>query len=309
MILRSADVRGALRSRQRGVLLNPYRFGSGAATPVFDGFTTGLWYASSFSHKMLTAYGGDARTTRRSPGGSQAVGFSSNAVDLAGEVAYVGATPNDGYVSQSDDHSGNGNHFVEATTTRQPRTVIDGVSEAFGYSFEETDERLNSVNTCGAGLRAVSIHLRANQFSNIHGGVLFELGRVNNDDGFRAYWSSGATLQVGIFNSAASVGVVYTYATNLGVNDSGQAMSFVFNMDEATNGDKVKVYLNGSFLSPTSTVVNTTITADFANRNYYIGARDDYSLPASIRVRHFGIHHAASSAGDISTIHTRMLAL
>jgi hypothetical protein len=46
---------------------------------------------------MLTAYGGDARTTRRSTGGSQATGFSGNAVDLAGEVGYVGATPNDGF--------------------------------------------------------------------------------------------------------------------------------------------------------------------------------------------------------------------
>lgn len=66
LIIRSADVRAALRSRQRGFLLNPFRFGVALPAARFDSAATSGNYTLSNSDRTLTATGasfGTASTT------------------------------------------------------------------------------------------------------------------------------------------------------------------------------------------------------------------------------------------------------
>jgi hypothetical protein len=312
VIDRSTDVRNALKSRQRGFLLNPYRFGAGGSPQPLDGFTTGLWSATSYSHKMLTAYGGDARLTRRSSDSTtHTVTFSGNDAALAAEATFCAATQ--GRLRTSYDHSGNGNTWEQTTNTdaAQPRTVVAGVSETFGYSNAESTNWFVSTNASGTPA-AITIHMRAN-FHSTSGDQMVMEHSTNVSAVATAYYlyMTGGKLRVGVFFGNAARGIIYEYAdTVFGLNSSGPAVSFVLNTAEASFADMVKVYKDGAFLSPQSTIANTGgATANFTSAVEYVGSRGGSSLHAAIRVRHLGIHHAAVSAADIAVIHTRMLAL
>jgi hypothetical protein len=295
VILRSTDVRGALKSRQRGFLLNPYRFGGPPA--ALDGLTTltgcTLWSATSFRKKLLSAYGGDARSTRRSAGGSQAIGFVGNNVDLAGEVAYVGATPNDGWVESSYDHSGNSNHFSQATTTAQPRTVLDGVSESFGYSFAETDEALISDNNSGS-VAAIAFFLKLNQHTTGGTQVLVEhTVDINSNDGFYVLALGGA-LRVGIGRSGSFL--IHDYSETVG--GTGCVLCARFDISEATNTNRAKLYKDGVLLTPSSTPLSSSMTGNFANAKFHVGARAGTSLFAGIRVEHIVAYTGTGGPSD-----------
>jgi hypothetical protein len=311
MILRSTDVRGALKSRQRGFLLDPYRFGGVGGGGVLDGYTTDLWSATSYSSKMVSAYAGDARLTRRSSdSATHTVPFSGVAAALAGEATFCAATQ--GRLRTSYDHSGNNNHWGQSSNTdgAQPRTVVAGASETFGYSHAESTNWFVSDNSNG-GPAAITVHLRANFFDTAGDQMLMELSSNVSSvaNAFYIYKPGGSKLRAGIFFSNASQGLIYEYADTLfGTNDSGQAVSFVFNT-AGTYADRVKVYKNGSFVTPESTIANTGVgSGNFSSAVYYVGARGGSSLHATIRVRHLAIHHAAVSGADIAAIHTAMLA-
>jgi hypothetical protein len=276
-------------------------------TPPCDGYTTGLWSATSYSHKMLTAYGGDARTTRRSPGGSQAIGFSGNNVDLAGEAAYVGATPNDGYVSQSNDHSGGGNHWSQATTTAQPRTVLDGVSESFGYSHHSTSEALISDNNSGS-VAAITLFWRGNQFANGGTQVVVEhTANVNSNDGFYFIAISGVP-RVLIARSSGSVLLAHDYS---GHTLDGSVYCARYDVTEGVTNNRAKLYKNGTVLTPSGTPFGGAVTGNFANAKFYVGARGGTSLFGQIRTRHLAVYTGAAglSDADIAVISARMAAL
>jgi len=82
-MIRSTDIQGAMRSRQRGFLLNPYRFGSSPAIPSdvvlyvrgdgADGSTTII--DSSLHARTLTAGGSTAISTTQSQFGGSSVKF------------------------------------------------------------------------------------------------------------------------------------------------------------------------------------------------------------------------------------------
>lgn len=88
-MIRSTDIQGAMRSRQRGFLLNPYRFGSSPAIPSdvvlyvrsngADGSTTII--DSSTHARTLTAYGGVEISTDQSLWGGSSVRVTGAAGD------------------------------------------------------------------------------------------------------------------------------------------------------------------------------------------------------------------------------------
>lgn len=96
MIHRSTDIKAALRSRQRGFLLNPYRFGSSPAIPSdvvlyargngADG-STSIIDSSNFS-RTLTAGGATAISTTQSQFGGSSIKFPG----AAGGMFYAAAS-------------------------------------------------------------------------------------------------------------------------------------------------------------------------------------------------------------------------
>jgi hypothetical protein len=281
------------------------------ATPPFNGFTTGLWSATSYSHKMLTAWAGDARLSRRSSDNATlTVPFSGVDADLASEAAFAPGVQM--HVRTSYDHSGGGNDFAQATNTdaAQPRTVAGGTSETFGYSFAASTQTLVSANASGS-VAAITAHMRANFFNNGGNQMVLEHSADVSSVATAFYvFLTGGKLRAAIFFNNAGDGLIYEYAdTVFGLNGSGSAVSFVFDTSQATYTDRVKVYKDGSLLAPSATIANTGGgSGNFSSAVEYVGSRGGASLYASIRLRHLGIHHNAVSAADIATIHARMLA-
>lgn len=129
---RSTDIRGALRARQRGFLLNPFRFGGGGATdPFFSDVVTLLPFIGpdgsttitdeSPSPKTWTAYGNAQIDTAES-----IIGSSSCLFDGTGD--YV-STPSDAAYNL-----GTGNFTVDGYF----RTTAAGVLQYIGGQCNST---------------------------------------------------------------------------------------------------------------------------------------------------------------------------
>jgi hypothetical protein len=103
VILRSHDVRGALRTRQRGFLLNPFRFGSGA-----------LWTPANLPTAPTIWLNDDS------------------AVTDAGS----------GACSQWNDISGGGHHFVQTTSANRPLIVSSGLNSRRTIRFDGSNDML-----------------------------------------------------------------------------------------------------------------------------------------------------------------------
>jgi hypothetical protein len=285
-------------------------YGVAAAAPALDGHTTGLWSATSFSHKMLTAYASNARLVRESAGSTtQTIGFSGIEADLASEATFSGGVQC--HARTSYDHSGNANHWGQATNTdgAQPRTVAGGASETFGYSFANTTQRLDSDNASGS-VAAITVFMMANSFGSITNKMLMEhTANINSADGFYFFGNASSQLRLGIFRSAASVYLAHEYSGETSLDSSVYCLRL--DISEATLNDRVKFYKNGTLLTPTNTLVSGTVSGNFANDKFYVGGRSDGTLNSPIRLRHLAVYTGAAglSDADIAAISNAMLLL
>lgn len=151
MILRSTDIRSALRSRQRGFLLNPYRFGGGGgSTPGIDSYATGVKALHALKRKWTGYSGSCIRIRRSSDSTEQDIGFVSSAIDAAVDSAaaltFCGA--GNGFVTKIYDQSGNGQDWIQATSSKQPQVVTSG-SWIGWVQFDASDDSMISVNNSG----------------------------------------------------------------------------------------------------------------------------------------------------------------
>ncbi len=130
--------------KQRGFLLNPFRFGGGAV--LLDGYTTGLWGCYGLD-KWLTAYGGSAIRVRRSSDNTeQDIGFASGLLDTAALATFVGA--NDGFVVTWYDQSGGGNNLTQATAADQA-LIVDAGTYTEELLTDGTSDGYVTVNSSG----------------------------------------------------------------------------------------------------------------------------------------------------------------
>ena len=143
MISRSINIRAALRSRQRGFLLNPYRFGaSGETDPFFanvslllhcngaDGSTA--FPDSSLSHKTVTANGDAAVSTARSKfGGASALFSGGGFLGIAAHSSLYPALDSDFTVEASI--------YIPATSFGATRTIAGMTSTVAGYNTWSLD--------------------------------------------------------------------------------------------------------------------------------------------------------------------------
>lgn len=126
MIDRSTNIQSALRSRQRGFLLNPFRFGSGTPpTPLLLDDYPGAAFAYSL-RKIRAAYTGPAIRVVATRGSAtkQDIGFDSfGNVDEAALLSFAGA--GSAFIETWYDQTGNGRHAVKGSGA-EPTIVVAG---------------------------------------------------------------------------------------------------------------------------------------------------------------------------------------
>ena len=126
MIDRSTNILAAMRSRQRGFLLNPFRFGSGSPTaPLLLDSYPGAAFAYSL-RKIRAGYAGPAIRVVATRGSTtkQDIGFDSfGNVDEAALLSFAGS--GSAFIETWYDQSGNGRHAVKASGA-EPTIVVSG---------------------------------------------------------------------------------------------------------------------------------------------------------------------------------------
>lgn len=145
MIDRSTNIQAALRSRQRGFLLNPFRFGS---TPP-PSYPLDLYPGAAIAYslrKLRSAYTGPAIRARRASDFAQLdIGFNADGtLDTSALLAFAGA--NETYVHTWYDQSGNARNASTTDSTYQPVIAESGaVHTANGrhaITFDKFNDRL-----------------------------------------------------------------------------------------------------------------------------------------------------------------------
>lgn len=179
MISRSTDIKAAMRSRQRGFLMNPCRFAS-QPEPVLGG----LWSACSIK-KLFASYSGYCLKARRSSDNATLdVGFSGGLLDTAVVAAWAGGSSV--FVERWYDQTGAGNDFSQTDTTRQAR--IFNVSSYDGcLYFDGVNDGMQSVNSSGGPISAATVAAKAWSRNSTGGIIIMKSSDITTKNGFRIY--------------------------------------------------------------------------------------------------------------------------
>lgn len=258
---RKTRFRTALRARQRGFLLNPFRFGS-TALPL-DGITTAA--AWSVARLLYTSYTGNPLIYVRRSSDNAGMNIGADAsgnLDTATLLSFVGA--GSGYVWVVYDQSGSGRHLLNATASQQPRIVNAGTLETQGGRpccvFDGTDDFLFNNITDAVNDTAGFCWLNVTSVF---------LGRSPTS----ASWS--IHLQYG-GNSIVVGGVAYTHAAYTGstfaqftAQTTANNTSFVSRKNGAAHDSSSPS--SGSLRAPGSTFYQT-IGSALGNAAFFAGA-------------------------------------
>lgn len=122
------------------------------APPAIDGMTTLPIGAFSTARLLCPTYSGPAFKVRRTNNDELDIGFVGRAVDTAALLTFcAGASA---YITTWHDQSGNGRHWTQTVTTKQPRIVNAGVVELLvagvpAMKFDGVDDLLTRADSFG----------------------------------------------------------------------------------------------------------------------------------------------------------------
>lgn len=308
MIERSTDVRSALRSRQRGLLLNPFRFGGGGGGPLD---LSGLWGAYGIS-RLITTYSGPALKARRSSdNATRDIGFNGSYTDLdTADLATWGGSDSV-FVERWYDQKGS-NDFLQSTTNYQPRIVNAGVYDGF-LRFDGTDDLMTTVTNSGTPA-AITTAFRAAVRSNTNGIVVEKGPDINTTNGFYILsLNNGGTnvLRMGV--SANRSGVTGQFvvwnADNTVTTEGVWVVRYDRSQSTASNYTAWRrAWKDGTerTVSHASTSLNPGSATTFAANAYNIGARgSNRALPAPLNLKSLLIYEASMDS-DVSTISSNL---
>ena len=112
----------------QGAVNNTNSWGQGAKVGASESLLLDTYSGASVAYslrKLSSSYSGSAIRVRRSSDNTeQDIGFTSNVLDTASLLSFVGS--NDGYVTTWYDQSGNSADATMATAVNQPRIVSSG---------------------------------------------------------------------------------------------------------------------------------------------------------------------------------------
>lgn len=294
MIDRSTDITAALRSRQRGFLLNPFRFGAPAFTGALDPYTSGLWSAFGIS-RMLSSYIGPLIRVRRSSDNTeQDIGYTpSGALDESSLLSFVGSSS--AYVVKTYDQSGGGNNFSQTTQSSQPRIVNAGAYDG-SMIFDGSDDRLLSeiqtpavegltfsgrycLREAAATGTTQSIFTHGNAGASGHNTMIYQ--QQGNQASYNAYLFEGAS------NYRAKD---FLYVT------TGEVCDVLVGNKELSGASKIALWRSGGELSAHLAPGPGVSTSPFTLETVAIASYPDGAQPAKMNGKWFAIWQIAQNA-------------
>jgi hypothetical protein len=252
---------------------------SSAAGLALDAYTTDLIGAWSRSERLLTAWAGSAfRVRRTSDNAEQDIGFSGDLVDTAAMASFGGA--NSLVVTTVYDQSGNGNHKIQATTTRQPPIYTSGVDLghlAYDGTNSSTWKYMTTTNNFPSGKAVLSTIQKCSIVTSATGtlGIINELGNdANSFEGLYFYFQDnvGSDTHVCGITSNPSLSRFNGYTS---ASLSVQVRAHVADRLAVSAADRNLLYVDGVFqtATTTSTAGSDTTAGDFSQQPIYFGAR------------------------------------
>ena len=235
--------------------------GASAAALLLDTYS-GASVAYSL-RKLSSTYSGSAIRVRRSSDNTeQDISFTSNVLDTASLLSFVGS--NDGYVTTWYDQSGNSANATMATAVNQPRIVSSGsVDVVNGKSAILGDGINDSLRYSGLSLTNPITNFMVNDkvgntgyfgiFTSVHGfGGAYDLETT----GIRAYQNGSAFTPIYANNNqslisfkSATSGTDWdlygngTQVTNSGENIGTLAGTIISLFDRSNNTNRTNMYM------------------------------------------------------------------
>jgi Alpha-L-arabinofuranosidase B, catalytic len=224
-------------------------------TSYLDNYASGIKAAFSIS-KLFSTYSGHAIRVRRDSDNTEAdFGFVSGVIDIAGINTFISGA--NGFISKWYDQSGNGKDAVQATTTSQPKIIMnvlnglpairfDGASSTLltgSFLDNSFDKSFTSVTLASKTGTGFTLHENNSSYygsrNNVANNVLYNVGGM----------SGGAAQNVPAYN-----------------NNAEQLLLETFTYD----GTNRNVYVNNALYG----VVNSPLSTDKMNMTggMYIGS-------------------------------------
>jgi hypothetical protein len=277
----------APKSRQRGFMLDPYRFGVAAPLPL-DAYTTDLWGAYSLD-KLLSAYAGPCvRVRRSSDDAEQDIGFSAGVIDSAALLAFAGA--GDALIRTWYDQSGGGKHLTQTvSSSRQPKIVDQGVF----IPEVEWDGVNDSLTSPASGTpTGVTVYLAGRD-------------RVVGDR-MLMHWTGQtqiATTTVGgtPYRLRALIAGAQTVDYESAMARDNTTFAYVFDRTQATLATEHAAYVNGVQLTAAASS-GSTVTGAFSSAVWHIGSDSSSANCSRLSARSLLIYEAAHSSGTVAAI-------
>ncbi len=276
------------------------------APPSLDAYTASLFGAYGIA-RLLSAYTGHAMTVRRSSDSTTAnIDFLvGGGLDTTTLLAFVGA--GDGFVAELFDQSGAGNHFAQATTTKQPKIVSAGTY--LGYlMWDDTDDLLTGTTASG-GSAAATAYIGGTLRSTAARQVLL--------DSFNGSIPAGTTAgsirwdyEIS-FHGYRNI-LISDTGTNLVIGESTAASlstnvhTIVCDFSQASNATRDLYYVNASAqtlsYSTSGTISTSTVLA--ASENWNLGSSNDGTLPSSLNLYVCAIYNANHNSTTVTGVET-----
>lgn len=296
MISRSTDISAALRSRQRGFLMNPYRF---ASQPESEPVLTDLWSACSIK-KLFASYSGPCLKVRRSSdNATMNVGFSGGTLDTVSLLEWSGASSV--FVERWYDQTASGNDFTQASFWWQPRVINAGVFDDCLW-FDGVDDGMKTINSSGV-VSAITTFYKGLIRSNTTGAIIEKSTDPNQQNGFYILSlnnSGNNVLRIGVMNpgtGGAGNFTVWNATDSPTTSDAVWAIRYDRSLSTANNREAWRrVWRNGTEQNVSFVVTANTGPTDtfFANNPYCIGSRGGGStnVPAPLNLKTLLIYHS-----------------
>ena len=262
------------------IYIDSYQFGA-AQQLLLDAYPTA---AAAFSlRKLRDGYTGDCITVRRANGDTSLIGFSSNYLDTAALKTFCGTTSTDTcWVRRWFDQSENSRNAAQTTNANQPIILRAG---AIFYKDGTPSLDFDGTND------VLTIPSSTSLFNFLHNGsssAIFSLHHVDNDGNYAFYGNNaGASAQVGIYvGTEATTFKISSYITrggqgtfvalvtsgNNAISTNNFIISSLFDGDNATAAERLKLYVNGSSTTIANNTATGAVSTANATRDFQLGA-------------------------------------
>jgi hypothetical protein len=277
-----------------GMLVNPSRFGS-AGNGFLDGLAASPRMCLSL-RKLVSTATVAVRVRRSSDNAEQDIGFSGSTVgsglDTSALSSFVGSSS--AFVTTFYDQSGNTQHAVQATTTKQPRIVNAGTYDG-AVIFDGTDDFLK-VTLLSNTAAQCAIYAKLAQATSGTDRVMLETStNYNNNVGAIIFYVSGGAFVLG---GCQSTGATRANSFPLASATMEQVSML---LDRSLSGvPESQAWKAGTAQSATA-ISTSEMTGNFATFDAYIGSRAGTSVFANSQIESL-VFYAADTSGIRTSI-------